>query len=126
MKFRAALFSLALVAGIGLAVPKAHAEDEKAKNLKVVKDTGKKLQKGMKEFTKGLGVKCNACHVKGKFDSDEIKAKLAGREFFKTTVGDKDAAKRDAALKELLKALKLEAAKDNTKVWAGVDMFEKK
>ena len=28
MKFRAALFSLALLAGIGLAVPKAHADDE--------------------------------------------------------------------------------------------------
>ena len=126
MKFSAALLSLTLIAGVGLVAPEARADDEKAKNLEILKDTGKKLQKGMKEFTKGLGVKCNACHVKGKFDSDELKPKVAGRDFFKVTVGNKDAAKRDAALKALLKALELDAAKDGAKVWSGVDMLEKK
>jgi hypothetical protein len=124
MKFRTALFSLTFVAGLGLAAPSAHAED-KAKNLKVLKDTGKGLQKGMKELTKGLGVKCEACHVKGKFDADDRKTKGAGRDFLKATVGEKDATKRDAALKALLTAMELDAAKDAAKVWAGVDMFQK-
>ena len=97
------------------------------KNLKVLSGADKKaLENGMKSFSKGLGVKCNACHVKGEFDSDKIEAKGAARTFLTGTVGEKDQAKRDAALMELLKAMKVDKAKDAKAVWAGVDTFKKK
>src|SRR5688572_30631817 len=97
------------------------------KNLKVLSGADKKaVESGMKSFSKGLGVKCNACHVKGEFDSDKVEAKGSGRTFLTAAVGEKDQAKRDAALSELLKALKLEKAKDPKAVWAGVDTFKKK
>lgn len=127
MRFRTAFLTLAVSFGANLALSQAaQAADEPPKNLKVLEFNGKDFKTGMKSMTKGLGVKCNACHVKGKFDSDEIKAKEAGRDFLKATLGEKDSAKRDAALKTLLTALKLETAKDAAGVWAGVDMFKKK
>jgi hypothetical protein len=100
--------------------------DKAPKNLKVLKtDTDKKvLEKSMKELSKGLGVKCIACHIKGKFDSDEVKAKDATRDFFTVAIGQADAAKKDAALKALLPALKLEAAKDAALVWNGLKLLE--
>ncbi len=124
MKFRAAFLTLALAFSASAFTTEAQAGEPK--NLKLLKFNGKPFKKGMKSLTKGLGVKCKACHVKGKFDSDDMKAKIAGREFFKLTLGEKDQAKRDAALKTLLTALKLDAAKNAGKVWAGIDMFEKK
>lgn len=118
----------ALVGGVltfGAATVRADADDEKPKNLKVLKDPGKSLGKGMKELSKGLGVKCEACHVKGKFDSDDVAAKLEARKFLAATVGEADKEKRAAALKALLPSLKLDKAADEAKVWAGVDMWKK-
>lgn len=124
MKFRAAFLTLTLALSATALTGEAQAGEPK--NLKVLKFNGKPFKKGMKSFTKGLGVKCKACHIKGKFDSDDMKTKIAGREFLKLTVGEKDQGKRDAALKTLLSALKLDAAKKTGKVWAGIDLFEKK
>ncbi len=122
---RPLISAIALVGLVQLASP-GTAEAGKYKNLKVLKDNGKAVQKGMKHLTKGLGVKCNACHVKGKFAEDSVAAKGATRTFFSATVGNKDAKARGEALKALLKALKLEKAKKEEKVWKGVDLLEKK
>jgi hypothetical protein len=96
-------------------------------NLKVLskEHTGKEVEKGMKSITKGLGVKCEACHVKGKFHVDEVKTKDPARDFLRATVGEKDDGKRKDALAKLLKELKLDAAKDEKAVWEGVDSFKK-
>ena len=127
MTFGRTLTAFAIAAAFAFgAMSNTASADEKHKNLKVVKDTGKELDVSMKAFSKGLGVKCNACHVKGEFDSDKVEAKGSGRTFLTAAVGEKDQAKRDAALTELLKALKLEKAKDPKAVWAGVDTFKKK
>ncbi len=97
---------------------------DKFENLKVLADNGKDLEKGMKNLSKGLGVKCTACHIKGEFESDKVEAKNVTREFFKATVGKKDG--RDKALTPLLKALKLEKLKKAEKFWKGVDKFKLK
>jgi hypothetical protein len=107
------------------AMSTAHAgDDDKAKNLKVIKET-KTYKDGMKSLNKGLGTKCEACHVKGKFEADDKPEKEAARKFLTATVGEKDAAKRGEALKALLDAMKLKEAKDADAVWKGVDAFEK-
>jgi hypothetical protein len=125
MKGIAVVFGALVFAGC-FAVSNAEAHEE-FKNLKVLDGADKKgLEAGMKTLSKGLGVKCNACHVKGEFDSDKIEAKVAARKFLTSTVGEKDTAKRDAALAELLGAMKMEKAKDAKSVWAGVDGFKKK
>jgi hypothetical protein len=105
-----------------LTVSSAAQADKEPQNLKVFKkDTDKKvLDKAMKELSKGLGVKCAACHVKGKFESDDIKAKVATRDFFTAVVGEADAGKRDAALKALLPALELSTATSADVIWAGL------
>jgi hypothetical protein len=103
------------------------AQAEEFKNLKVLDGSNKKgFDNAMKSMSKGLGVKCNACHVKGEFESDDKETKLAGRTFFTAVVGEKDAAKRDAALAELLKVLKVEKAKEPKAIWTAVDSFKKK
>jgi hypothetical protein len=114
----------ALAFGVAGSAIAHEGEDEKPKNLKVITETG--LKGGMKLFNKGLGVKCEACHVKGEFDSDKKAEKEAGRTFLTAVVGEKDAAKRSAALKTLLEALKLKEAKNADDVWKGIDMFQKK
>lgn len=99
---------------------------EKFKNLKVIDGSNKKsVEKGMKSLSKGLGVKCNACHVKGEFDSDKVAAKQEARKFLTAVVGEKDTAKRKTALTSLLKAMKIEKAKAEPKIWKGVDLFKK-
>jgi hypothetical protein len=120
---------LAVAAAMTLgAMGTARAHDDgdegKPENLKVI--TEKDLKAGMKLFNKGLGVKCEACHVKGDFDSDKKPEKEAGRTFLTAAVGEKDATKRSAALKTLLEALKLKEAKNADDLWKGVDMFQKK
>lgn len=95
------------------------------KNLKVLKATPA-LEKGMKELSKGLGVKCEACHVKGKYDSDDAPAKDGARQFLQSAVGEKDAARRSAALEKLLQTLDLKEAKRTESVWQAVDRLEKK
>ncbi|MEQ8976588.1 MAG: hypothetical protein RL846_01600 [Deltaproteobacteria bacterium] len=123
MKFRLLLTASAFVLVLAATSTPASAA-KKFENLKVLKDNGKDLEKGMKNMSKGLGVKCTACHVKGDFASDEVKAKDATRKFFTATVGKKDG--RDAALKELLGVLKVDKLKKADKFWAGVDKLAKK
>ena len=124
MKLRTLLVTFALTTGGALGAPSLASAGEKFENLKVLKDTGKDLEKGMKNLSKGLGVKCTACHVKGDFDSDKVPTKDATRKFFTAAVG---AEKPDeAALKELLSALKLEKLKKAEKFWKGVKKLEKK
>jgi hypothetical protein len=96
------------------------------KNLLVVEADHKALDRGMKSLAKGLGVKCTACHVKGKFDSDDVAAKRDAREFFRAVLDESDQAKKKAALETLLRALKLEAVKDETALWKAVSMWHRK
>lgn len=127
MKLSVLFASATLCLGIGLTLPQtAEAADEKPKNLKVLEFNGKDFKKGMKLMTKGLGVKCKACHIKGKYESDEMKEKLAGREFLEATVGKKDADARKAALAKLLKEMKIEKPRDDKQIWAGVDKLKAK
>src|SRR5688572_19796308 len=105
MTFGRTLTAFAIAAAFAFgAMSNTASADEKHKNLKVVKDTGKELDVSMKAFSKGLGVKCNACHVKGEFDSDKVPEKESARKFLGAVVGEKDAAKRSEALKALLEA----------------------
>jgi hypothetical protein len=125
MNLRTILTLFAVAAVVQLAdAPEALAADKKFKNLKVLADTGKNLEKGMKNLTKGLGVKCVACHVKGEFESDKVESKSVSREFFKTVVGKKEG--RDEALKPLLKSLGLEKLEKPEKFWAGVEKLKLK
>ena len=117
--------TLALAVSFAATTASAHG-DEKHKKLEILKDNGKAFEKGMKEFSKGLGVKCSACHVKGDFASNDVAAKKDGRTFFAAVVGEKDQAKKDAALATLLTAMKIEKAKKPASIWAGVAKFEKK
>lgn len=94
--------------------------------MKVLEHTGSKLKKSMKDFSKGLGVKCTACHVKKDFDSEEKALKDKSRPFFEATVGVQDPEARAAALAELLKLLELEKPRDADRVWKGVDAMRKK
>lgn len=123
MKVRLFVSALALSSLLGAGAALAH----EPKNLKVLaKDMKEKdLEGGMKALNKGLGTKCEACHVKGKPAEDGNAGKEAGREFFKAVVGEKDEAKRKAALDTLLKELKLEKAKNEKLVWEGIDKFRK-
>lgn len=122
---RLSLFASAFVLALGVsAATSAHA-DEDFKNLKVLKNNGKDLEKGMKAISKGLGVKCTACHVKGEFDSDKVPAKDKTRAFFTAVVGEKDQAKKDAAAAELIKNVEGAAIKDAKAIWEGVALLQK-
>lgn len=125
MKIRILTLTLALTGGVALTADDAEAA-KPYKNLKVLKDNGKQLEKGMKKLTKGLGVKCKTCHVKGKFDADDKDTKVKSRKFFEATVGEKDPAKRAAALEELKTLLKLKEVRKEKKIWKGVEMLMKK
>lgn len=126
MRMRSVVIGLTSIAlAWGLQASAVAHEGEKHKNLKVLKDSGKDLEKGMKALTKGLGVKCDACHVKGKFDSDDNASKAEARKFLTAAVGEKDATKRGDALKALLSAMKLKEAKDEAGIWSGVDLLQK-
>ena len=120
--FRTVALALALALGFA---GNAFA-DEDHENMKVLDHTGAKLKKAMKNLSKGLGVKCTTCHVKKDFDSEKKPMKDKSRAFFRATVGESDKAVRAAALKDLLKLLELDAAKNETKVWAGIDGMKKK
>jgi len=105
------------------AVPQAAHAKKKLKNLKVLSPKlGKKIGKGMKQLTKGLGVKCIACHVKGKMDKDDVAAKEHSRTFIKAVLKAPD--QRQAALAALLKEMKLEKAKNETKIWKAFDIWK--
>jgi len=85
MQFRLMFVVATILVGLSLSSPALAAK--KFKNLKVLADNGKTLKKGMKKMTRGLGVKCKACHVKGKWDKDDVEAKVKSRAFFKAVVG---------------------------------------
>jgi hypothetical protein len=125
MRLNALIGAVAIIC-MGISVSARAEDEEKHKNLKVLQDTGKSLEDGMKAFSKGLGVKCDKCHVKGEWDSDKVALKEDARKFFTSTVGEKDKAKRDAALKTLLTAMNEKEAKKPDEVWKGIDSFKKK
>jgi hypothetical protein len=120
--------TLVLCAAFALAPLSAFAHGTKGhQNLKVLRQQNhRKLDAGMKLLTKGLGVKCGTCHVKGEYDRDDLPAKIAARDFMTQTIGVKDPAQRSEALDELLLALDLERPKDEAKVWKAVRTFQKK
>lgn len=101
-------------------------EGGKHKNLQVLEDDHKAIDAGMKQFAKGLGVKCGHCHVKDKMDADDKDEKKAAREFFRAAVGESDQAKQKAALATLLPVLKLEQAKDEADIWKALSSWKKK
>lgn len=64
--------------------------EEMPKNLKVLPKTWTKAKVNdymKKTVSRGLGVKCDACHVKGDYASDEVKDKLAARKMIALTDG---------------------------------------
>ena len=126
MKIRATILTIALLGGFQLSLVSTASAHDKFENLKILKDNGKDLEKGMKGISKGLGVKCKACHVKGEFQSDKVPAKNKTREFFKAAVGEKDEAKKKAALDMLLKVMKKDKLKKPDKFWKGMGKFQKK
>lgn len=77
-----------------------------AKNLRVIRtqDT-KKLSHGMNALAEGLGVKCNACHVKGDYASDEKEAKRVARIFLRESIARRRPATGTHALYDLLSAV---------------------
>jgi hypothetical protein len=105
-----------------------HADDDgPPKNLKVIRTMGRELQQAMNLISKGLTTKgCDVCHVKSDRASDDNPAKEHARVFLSAVVGEKDKTKREAALKALLSAIKLDQARDADKLWAGIDMLTKK
>jgi len=122
--FRRTLSLLGLAAVAAWAVP---AFAGAPKNLKVInKDIKEKdLETSMKAWTKGLGVKCEACHLKGKPDSDEPKAKEPSREFLKKVIGNADEAAKKAALADLVKALELKEVKNEGQIWESLAKLTK-
>ena len=122
MKLTNTIAAATLIAGLGWA-PMATAKGKGFKNLTVLKDNGKTLKKGMKAMTKGLGVKCTACHIKGKWHKDDVEAKEEARQFFKVVVG---AQKNEAALKALVRVLKRDSVKNPALLWEGISMLERK
>ena len=126
MKLRTTLTALGIAAAVAVGSFGLAFGEEKHTNLKVLADNGKKLESGMKKFSSGLGVKCNVCHEKGKFEADSVATKEDGRKFLTAVLDEKDQAKKDAALKTLLEALKLKEAKAPADVWEGIGMLEKK
>jgi hypothetical protein len=95
-------------------------------NLKVLADDHHAIDNGMKRFARGLGVECTACHIKGKWDIDDRPSKDAARAFFRESVGEPDATKREASLKPLLDALKLPTPKEPKDLWSALAMFKKR
>ncbi|MEE2903002.1 MAG: hypothetical protein VYC39_11760 [Myxococcota bacterium] len=119
------MFVGAIIASLGLAfcINSSDAKAKKNKNLTVLdKELGKKVGKGMKHLTKGLGVKCVSCHVKGKMAEDGVPNKEHTREFIKAVL--KNPAAKEAALAKLLKDMKLEKAKKPEKVWKAFEIWK--
>ena len=106
-----------------LRITPSDAKAKKYKNLTVLNnDLGKKVGKGMKQLTKGLGVKCITCHVKGKMAAEGVPNKDYTREFIKAVL--KNPAEKEAALAKLLKEMKLEKAKKPEKVWKAFEYWK--
>ena len=96
------------------------------KNLKVLQGVDHKtLDKGMRDFTKGLGVKCTACHVKGKYDRDDVPAKAEALRLFETVVETEDRTRHGEALKAVLAAIDRPAAKNEAAVWSALEKLKR-
>jgi hypothetical protein len=97
------------------------------KNLRVISvESRSDLDAGMKALTKGLGVKCTACHVDDEPERDDKTAKLEARSFLVAVVGSSNRSEKDAALAELVKKLGLQKARDPEAIWAGIAKWKKK
>jgi hypothetical protein len=119
--------AIAMLFGVVATDARAHGGSHGHKNLKVLAEIEHKaFDRSMKSFAKGLGVKCEVCHVKGKFEQDDVPAKLEARKFMDAVIGETDPAKRKAALDALLSALKSTAPKDEKAVWEAVSTWKKK
>ena len=94
--------------------------------MKVLEHPGPMLKRSMKDFSKGLGVKCTTCHIKRDYDSEEKAMKDKTRPFFRAVVGEKDPAVREKALADLLKLLELDAPRDVDKLWKGINAMKRK
>jgi len=125
MKLNITILSFAAVVAFSISSTPSAEAGKKLKNLKVLSpDLGKKVGKGMKDLTKGLGVKCVACHVKGKMDKDDVPAKEYSRTFIKVVLENPD--KRQEALKTLMKEMKLDKVKNEAKIWKAFDTWKAK
>jgi hypothetical protein len=112
-----------IVALLSVVAPFVALAHGKETNLKVLHDVPHAaLEKGMKALTGGLGVKCTACHVRGKYAIDDKKEKLAARTFIEA--GRADPAARLTLLAELSKALGIEAPKDAAKALSAFDLWK--
>ncbi|HEU5055501.1 MAG TPA: c-type cytochrome [Kofleriaceae bacterium] len=70
--------------------PPAGDDEDKPKNLKVLPKTWSKAKVNdymKKQVARGTGMKCEACHVKDDFASDDNKQKLAARKMIALTDG---------------------------------------
>jgi hypothetical protein len=129
MTIRRIIIALGLAIGVAAPVAALAHGAKGHRNLEVIAeghDDHKAVDKGMKQLSKGLGVKCTTCHVKGKYERDDLPAKLAAREFLDATIDQRDAEKRQTALAELLSALKLEKPKNEARIWTAVDSWQKR
>jgi hypothetical protein len=123
MKLKITIFSFAAIMAFAVTSPSKADAGKKLKNLKVLSPKlGKKVGKGMKHLTKGLGVKCVACHVKGKMEKDDVAAKEQSRTFIKVVLEHPE--KRQEALKTLMKEMKLEKVKNEAKIWKAFDTWK--
>ncbi|MBI2374394.1 MAG: hypothetical protein HYV07_10405 [Deltaproteobacteria bacterium] len=121
------LVTFAVAAAFSMGLAATASPHDSHNNLKVIEAPNEKaLDKAMQGFSKGIGVKCVACHVKGKWDKDDVAAKADARKFFEATVGVADQTKRDAALAALLPILKVEKAKDAAMIWTALGTLKRK
>ena len=118
------ILSAFVTLGLLTAAPLAEAR-RPYRNLKVLADNGRTLKRAMKYLSKGLGVKCTACHIKGKWSKDDVTEKDDARRFFRDAVDSQERAARSKALADLLKVLGRSSARNEALVWKAVSMFEK-
>jgi hypothetical protein len=83
----------------------------------------KRVTKGMKALSHGLGVECASCHVKGDFANDEKAAKIDARRFIVVALNERDPNKRREALAPLLALLGRERAEDEKEIWNALEMW---
>lgn len=111
-------------AALGLLASRSQAHQGHHHNLKVLpQGLGKPLDEGMKKLAKGLGVKCNACHIPDEYDKDDVPGKTAAREFLRKALQAEPAQRADA-LKKLLVDLKLKRTQDENKIWEALDLWK--
>jgi hypothetical protein len=79
---------------------------KQVKNVRVLPQRdARKIGKGMTAFAKAFDVKCEACHVKEDYASDEKPAKRSARAFLLESMRAQKPALSAESLRELLSAL---------------------